>query len=141
MIDIFVRSLLGPWGQQLLDFYLANSLWINGLILLYFGTLILSRRSYHQSLAAIMTVVEDRYIQPGRKANPKEVRTRLDQDGVPWEAGLQATAWPLVAGPRGLWPRPKNLKTLQQLFPPDEVAARLATKSTPAAVKQNRPKS
>jgi hypothetical protein len=140
MIDIFVRSLLGPWGQQLLDFYLANSLWINGLILLYFGALVISRRSYSRSLAAIIEAVERRYTQPGGKVSPKEVKTRLAQDGVPWEAGLQATSWPFLAGPRGLWPRPKTLKTLQQLLPPDEVAARIVASNTPAVWKQNRVK-
>lgn len=140
MIDIFIRSLLGPWGQQLLDFYLANSLWINGLIFLYFGTLVVSRRSYHRSLAAIAAAVESRYSQPTGKTSGREIKMRLAQDGVPWEAGLQAWPWPMIAGPRSLLPRLKNRQTLQKLFPPDDVAAYIAAKASPPSSKTNRAK-
>lgn len=140
MIDIFVRSLLGPWGQRLLDAYLEHSLWINGLILLYFGTLVISRRNYRRSLAAIIDAIEKRYGQTTGKASARELKTRLAQDGVPWEAGLQGSAWPLIAGPHSFLPRLKSQQTMQKLFPPDDVVAFITAKTAPGTSKTDRAK-
>lgn len=126
MVDIFTRSMLGPWGQRLLDFYLANSLWINGLILLYFAILFLSRWNYRRAQAAILAGLQARYGPTSGKKSAGEISGRLAQDGIPWEDGLRATTWPLIAGPRGIVPRPKTARALQQLFPLDALAAHYA---------------
>ena len=121
MFDIFIRSLLGPWGQKILDAYIANSLWINGLILLYFAILVLSRWNYRRTQAAIVAGIQARYAQSSGKKATRDIRARLAQDGVPWEAGLGASFWPLIAGPRHVIPRLKNTPTLQKLFSPDDL--------------------
>ncbi len=140
MIDIFTRSMLGPWGQRLLDFYLANSLWINGLILLYFLVLFLSRWNYRRAQAAVLDELQARYGQMSGKKVAREISARMAQDGVPWEAGLRATAWPLIAGPRALVPRPKSSLALQKLFPPDALAARYANQPAPATTREKQNK-
>jgi len=35
MVNAFIRSMIGSWGNAFLDFYLANSIWINTILLLY----------------------------------------------------------------------------------------------------------
>lgn len=121
MFDIFIRSLLGPWGQNILDAYIANSLGINGLILLYFAILVLSRWNYRRTQAAIVAGLQARYAQSSGKKTTRDIRARLVRDGVPWEAGLNASFWPLIAGPRHVIPRLKNTPTLQKLFLPDDL--------------------
>jgi hypothetical protein len=128
--------MLGPWGQRLLDFYLANSLWINGLILLYFAVLFASRWNYRKAQAAILAGLQARYPATTGKKAARDIRARLDQDGAPWEEGLRATAWPFIAGPRGLLPRLKNARALQQLFPLDALATLYAEQTTPAAARK-----
>ncbi len=140
MVDVFVRSLLGPWGARLLDAYLANSLWINGLILLYFAVLVISRWNYRRALTAILVAIEDRYSQPNGRQTAREMKSRLAQDGIPWEKGLQAGAWPLIAGPRTLLPRPKSARALQQLFPADVLAALYAEQVAPVAARHKQAK-
>lgn len=140
MVDIFTRSMLGPWGQRLLDFYLANSLWINGLILLYFGVLFLSRWNYRRAQAAILARLQARYPLTGGPKAARDVRARLAQDGAPWDEGLRATAWPLIAGPRGIVPRLKTAGALQQLLPLDALAALYAEQAAPAAPREKQSK-
>lgn len=133
MVDIFTRSMLGPWGQRLLDFYLAHSLWINGLILLYFGVLFLSRWNYRRAQAAIVAGLQARYPEATGPKAARDIRARLDQDGAPWDAGLRATIWPLIAGPRSLAPRLKSARALQQLLPLDDLVALFAGQPAQAA--------
>ena len=140
MVDIFTRSMLGPWGQRLLDFYLANSLWINGLILLYFAILFLSRWNYRRAQAAILAGLQARYAPTGGKKSVREISGRLAQDGVPWEDGLRATAWPLIAGPRAIVPRLKTARALQQLLPPDALAALYAEQPAAPAPREKQSK-
>lgn len=135
MFDIFIRSLLGPWGQKILDAYIANSLWINGLILLYFAILVLSRWNYRRTQAAIVAGLQARYAQSSGKKATRDIRACLAQDGVPWEAGLDASFWPLIAGPRHVVPRLKNTLTLQKLFSPDDLIDLYVKQATLAATR------
>lgn len=135
MFDIFIRSLLGPWGQKILDAYIANSLWINGLILLYFAILVLSRWNYRRTQAAIVAGLQARYAQSSGKKATRDIRACLAQDGVPWEAGLDASFWPLIAGPRHVVPRLKNTLTLQKLFSPDDLIDFYVKQATLAATR------
>lgn len=122
MFNIFVRSMLGPWGQKLLDFYIANSLWINGLILLYFLLLFLSRWSYRRSLIAILAGIKALYLQEQQKYSVRELKARLNAADITlWQDGLRATPWPLIAGPHDLIPRLKTAQALRRLFPPDDL--------------------
>lgn len=125
MIDIVVRGFLGGWGQQILDVYLKYSLWINALILFYFLVLIISQWNYRQTLDSLVQGLQDRYSGQLQKKSSAEISNLLKKKEIPWETGLKASMWPLIATPRNLVPRLKNQETLQKLIPLEVLAQRL----------------
>ena len=129
MIDTIVRSFLGGWGQTLLDTYLKYSLWINSLLLLYFLALLISQRNYRQTLADLLEAIEKSLPGQFQKKNSQDIAKLLKRKEIPWEAGLKASQWPLIASPRQLIPRIKNEQTLRKLYPIDSLAALLANRA------------
>lgn len=135
MIDTFVRSFLGGWGQTLLDTYLKYSLWINSLLLLYFLALLVSQRIYRQTLADLLEAIEKSLPDQLQKKTSQEIAKLLKKKEIPWEAGLKASQWPLIASPRQLIPRIKNEQTLKKLYPIDNLANLLANRADADAPK------
>lgn len=119
MIDAFVRSFLGEWGGALLDFYLANSLWINALLLLYAGVVVFARRNYWQTLAAILSNLQERYGESLQKKTRAELKSLLQMGELPWDKLLEGQWFPFIAVPKGFLIRIRNRETLQQLFNAD----------------------
>jgi len=129
MIDTIVRSFLGGWGQTLLDTYLKYSLWINSLLLLYFLALLVSQRNYRQTLAELLEAIEKTLPNQLHKKTSQEIAKLLKKKEIPWEAGLKASQWPLIASPRQFIPRIKNEQTLRKLYPIDDLANLLANRA------------
>ena len=129
MIDTIVRSFLGGWGQTLLDTYLKYSLWINSLLLLYFLALLVSQRNYRQTLADLLEAIEKTLPDQLHKKTSQEIAKLLKKKEIPWEAGLKASQWPLIASPRQFIPRIKNEQTLRKLYPIDNLANLLANRA------------
>lgn len=101
MVDVVVRSMLGPAGSRLLDFYLQNSLWINGLIFAYIILLIISRRVYRQTLVFLCAWAEEK-IASRSKLDRNQVATALRRMNLPWEEAQKTSIFPLIARPSGL---------------------------------------
>ena len=129
MIDTVVRGFLGEWGQTLLDGYRQYSLWINSILLLYFMALLISQRNYRQTLADLLEAIEKSLPGQFQKKNSQDIARLLKKKEIPWEAGLKASQWPLIASPRQLIPRIKNEQTLKKLYPIDNLANLLANRA------------
>ena len=129
MIDTVVRGFLGEWGQTLLDGYRQYSLWINSILLLYFLALLISQRNYRQTLADLLEAIEKSLPGQFQKKNSQDIARLLKKKEIPWEAGLKASQWPLIASPRQLIPRIKNEQTLKKLYPIDNLANLLANRA------------
>ena len=129
MIDTVVRGFLGEWGQTLLDGYRQYSLWINSILLLYFMALLVSQRNYRQTLADLLEAIEKSLPGQFQKKNSQDIARLLKKKEIPWEAGLKASQWPLIASPRQLIPRIKNEQTLKKLYPIDNLANLLANRA------------
>ena len=129
MVDTVVRSFLGGWGQALLDGYRQYSFWINTTILLYFVALLISQRNYRQTLADLLEAIEDSLPNQLHRKNSQEIARILKKKEIPWEAGLKASQWPLIASPRQFIPRIKNEQTLRKLYPIDNLANLLANRA------------
>ena len=129
MVDTVVRSFLGGWGQTLLDGYRQYSFWINSIILLYFLALLISQRNYRQTLADLLEAIEKSLPGQFHKKNSQDIAKLLKKKEIPWEAGLKASQWPLIASPRQLIPRIKNEQTLKKLYPIHSLANLLANRA------------
>jgi len=105
MVRGLVNWLLGPFGRDVLAFYVAHSLWINGAIVLY--GLVLT--AAHLNLRRI-----ERSVQAYRNADGS-----APAEDAFWAAVIeQASFFPLVAGPRSLAPRRTTVSNLRLLTEP-----------------------
>jgi hypothetical protein len=119
MLNYLVRTTLGPWGSAVLDFYLANSLWINGIIMLLVLGNVLGSRTYfaifHQLKKQLMAKGLD--LQKGSTvAAMEKILTKGD---VAW-GELSKTGWfPLINVPGHFFPVMKNPANLEKFFNAD----------------------
>jgi hypothetical protein len=127
MIDSFIRGILGPLWSSVLDFYIANSLWINALLLLYALLVVLSRRTFDKSR---QTLIESLQSQHGREWGQKKqasILKMLEKTSIPWGQALRCNAFPLITPPGSLLVYPKNPATFQRFLSLKKLAELLAT--------------
>ena len=124
MVDVVVRGFLGGPGVALLDFYLAQSLWINGLLILYVALVAIGRRNYRLLRRCLLTQLELEL--GGNQQTRRQIERRLGKMELPWDTVLAASRFPLVALPSGWLLRPKNRRTLQAFFTPQKLTELLA---------------
>jgi hypothetical protein len=102
MVRQLVNWLLGPWGRDVLAVYVANSVWINGAVVLY---------------AIVLTAanLNMRRIERAARADPREAGS-TESDSAYWEEIIaRASFFPLVAGSRSLVPHRTNVRNLLRL--------------------------
>jgi hypothetical protein len=73
----------------------------------------------------MLHAIEERYADQIRKKTSQEIASLLTKQTLPWEAGLSAARFPLICSARGWFPRPKNIPTLQKIYPVADLAALL----------------
>lgn len=122
MIDGFIRGTLGPLGVTILDFYIANSIWINGLILLYGLLVVLARRSFELSRQSLISALQSQHPQQFEHKKLASVLNTLKKINIPWEQSLESSSFPLIAPPGSILVYPKKLETFQKLLPLDKLA-------------------
>lgn len=118
----FVRSTLGASGAAVLDFYVLNSLWINGLVLLYALLVVLSRRTFDLSRQSLVASLQSRYGREFEGEKPRSVLKALKKIGIPWDQALGSSSFPFMAPPGSIRIYSKNPATLQKLLPLEKLA-------------------
>lgn len=119
-MDHWLKSLAGLWGEPLLNLYIANSRWINALVLAYGVFLLISwwnlRRIRDYLREAIATQVAD--------------CDDLDAGSVeiPWEQAIQISRFPWIAAEWGLLPRRTSVTALQELMPVEGLLSSLTSR-------------
>lgn len=126
MINLFIRGTLGPLGVTALDFYIANSLWINGLILLYALMVVLARRSFELSRQSLIHSLQSKYGAQFEHRKPEAVLKMLKKLSIPWDQALLSSTFPLITPPGSIRVFPKKLATLQKFLPLEILAQYLA---------------
>lgn len=111
MIRTFVLYMLGPWGRQVLQFYLDHSLWINGLVVAY-GVLLAVA---HLNLRRL----ENRAVEAlRRRRSLGQGSATMAAGPLAWEEIIPgASFFPFVAGKTGLIPRRCRPDVLERLIP------------------------
>jgi hypothetical protein len=108
----------GQWGQAAIEWYAANSLWINLIVLVYGLWIVLSWvnlktiRNY-----LLQFIIQQLQAAPGEKA-AKVSREELAAS-MPWESAIQQGRFPFVAQQMALIPRRKTLENVRALLPGD----------------------
>ncbi len=122
MVDVVVRSFIGEWGQRILDFYLDNSLWINGLVLLYFVIIVFARRNYRFIIISLVENLKVKYGSQLKGENPKQISKQLTRIDIPWDTALKTSSFPFITPPGGFRPYLKNEKTFHKLLSNETLA-------------------
>lgn len=122
MIDAIVRNFLGEAGSQLLDLYQANSLWINGALLLYALVVFLGRASYKSLLREITSLLLADETVSYRKKSISSLEKMFTRTDLPWEKALAEINFPFLSPPGSLRPYIKNRANASKLISPEILA-------------------
>lgn len=98
MIFAFVRSLIGSIGRLIMDFYIANSLIINSVILLYAFVIFLSRRNYFFILNIILREIG--IYDEEKKAIKKKQISNSDFMNINWDSVKSRVKFPFITLPK-----------------------------------------
>ena len=116
MVDALLRGLLGDYGEVVLDFYLQNSLVINGIILLYAIIVSFCYRSYRNALALLLNHLTENYAEKLQKKSTKELEHLIGKIDLPWQEAYDAFRFSLIAQPMKLFPQKKSVEKLKELI-------------------------
>lgn len=122
MIDAFIRSILGDWGNVLLDFYIANSLWINGIILLYALLVVLAHRNYKQITSSVVLFLNEKYGSQLQKKGKGSLVQMVKKACIPWNVILKKSWIPFITPPGSIRLYLSNEKTIDKLLPLEKIA-------------------
>jgi len=98
LIFAFVRSLIGSVGRAIMDFYIANSLPINSVILLYALLVFFARRNYFFILNTILH--EAGLLEKGKAGVKKPKLSKSDFEKIDWDLLKSKVKFPFFALPR-----------------------------------------
>ena len=116
MLNFLVRSTLGTWGVAVLDFYLANGLWINGIILFLVLMNYFSRRTYQAVQDAFFAECKNNGVDLQKGWAVSSMKKLLDHSELPWDDFARIGWFPFLAVPGRLLPVWKHPKYLEKLF-------------------------
>ena len=117
-----VERLFGAWGVQALDFYLANSLWINAIVLLYGLVLAiawLNLQTIRRKLVSDLVIQIRNHPEIGADSNVNAV---LRATTIPWEHAVGEARFPLVAEQWAFGLRRTSVEAVQPLLPDKDLA-------------------
>ncbi len=98
MIYAFIRNYIGSFGRALMDFYVANSLAINGLILAYALIVFLAHRNYFYAIDRI--IIELGLIKQGEKNKLVRKVNSTDLSKVQWGKIRRSIWFPFISEPK-----------------------------------------
>jgi len=119
--------MLGKGGSAFLDFYLQNSLWINGLIFLYAIILIISRMVYRHTLEYICAWA-DQKLTGGGTLEQKQLIAAIKRMQIPWEQATRTSVFPFIAHPSGLVISLRNQNTIEKWITAEVLAEAMLNK-------------
>lgn len=122
MINAILRSMIGSWGNWLLDQYIANALWINGLILTYALLVALARCNFKKTLLFFLTHLETQHARQLKGKNKQQMTRFLSHISLPWQKALCNTRFPVISPPNSIRLYANTEATLKKFFGPETIA-------------------
>ncbi len=122
MVNFFIRSMIGSWGNVILDYYIANSFWINALLLLYALLVVFARMNFDLSLRSLVAMLQNQYAGQLAQKNSGGLLNKLKKGKIPWDEALATAQFPFMTPPGSYWVYPKNSKIFQKFTPIEKLA-------------------
>jgi len=131
MVDAYIRSMIGTWGNAILDFYIVNNFWINAIILIYTLVVILSRRSFDLSLQSLIITLQNQHGEQITKKGPGGLLGLFSKTNIPWTEALAKSPLPFITPPGSIRLYPKNIQTFQRFITLEKLVNLVQQKRTP----------
>ena len=120
MIDAFIRSLLGTFGNQVLDFLIANQIFFEVPLLTYALMVFLGRQAYQRANTALVNSLIQQLGEKLIRKNRAELKRILKRsEEIPWQVAMQAARFPLLSPPGSIRVYPRSQTRLEKLFTSD----------------------
>jgi hypothetical protein len=114
-----IQGFIGKWGMNIVDFYLKNSLWINGPLLLYALVISIAWKNY-QTVKTYLVGSITRQLESNVKSWSKtEITKNMKLVQIPWESTPKQIRIPLLAKSGSLKPIIASKEEIEKLFPLD----------------------
>lgn len=122
MILSWIHTFLGAWGTTILDFYNANSLWINLIILAYGAWIVFSWSNLKRIRSILVWSLVQQMNSLQTKAATELTKKMIKQDTViPWKDAVEQVRFPFVAHQLAFWPRRLSVEAVQTMLPSDDL--------------------
>jgi len=112
-----IKGFIGNWGMIVIDYYLANSLWINGILLIYALLISTCWRNYGSVKKYLINDVSN-LLEPKIKSwSRAEISKNLKSSQIPWESAKKQLKIPIIAKSGSYIPRFASVEVMEKLFP------------------------
>jgi hypothetical protein len=119
MIDAIIRGSLGEFGSALLDLYLENAFWINGIVFIYAVILLIAKQGYRKIASAIKLAMMEKYGEDIEKKDANWYKKVLEKNDLDWENIASQTWIPVISTKGALGFRIKSVEHLKEDFTPE----------------------
>lgn len=119
MIRSILLSMMGSWGEPLLNLYEANSLWVNLLVFLYGVVIVLSWANLKSIRKSLILALVSQLRGRAEIAADTPVEKALALLTIPWESAIRRSRFPLVARQSDLAPHRLNEEVVRAMLPPE----------------------
>ncbi len=121
MILDWIQSTLGTWGSAVLQFYLANSLWINLIIVAYGAWILLSWTNLKRIRSALIWSLVSQL--NGQQANAVTGKQETVKPVVPWQSTVAQSRFPFISHHYAFLPRRLSVEAVQRMLPAEDLIA------------------
>ncbi len=125
MIDAIIRGMLGEAGSALLDLYLENAFWINGIVFIYAAVLLIAKQGYRKIVSAIRSAMINRFGEDIENKNETWYKKVLEKNALDWEEIAHQTWIPIFSTKGALGFRIKKPDLLEKHFTPEIIQEEL----------------
>ena len=122
LIDTIIRGSLGKLGTALLDFYIQNALWINGLILIYVIILVLANQARKKIEDGVKQFFQNEFGQDLTDKGASWFAKNLERKPLDWEQLSKLTWMPIISAKKSFGFKAKSSKSLSEIFTPEYIS-------------------
>ena len=128
MIDAILRAMLGTAGYRLMELYVEYSLPINTVILVYFGLILLGRKSFRAIKASLKEEIENASNKSSIAKPEAWFAKILDSSQIDWDKINASTKIPFFSPDNYYWFSLKNVASIRKHCSSKRVASWFAKK-------------
>jgi hypothetical protein len=116
-----IKGFIGDWGVNAVKFYYDNSLYINGIILLYALLISICWRNYQKIHTFLMKNISGQLESKIKNWNKSEISRHIKTVQIPWDDTVKLLSIPFIAKSGKIYPLFASKETIEKMFPMDEL--------------------